>query len=86
MEHHAVAYFDEEKKTIIRYAYTEFRFRRLTNPLNSVGFDLSDEALIHLSFNMQLFMKSFFQSKMSQDPYLDIFEKELYQKMSSWIP
>ncbi len=77
MENLAVAYFDEEKKTISRYAFTEKGFRRLAKILNSVGFDLSDEAQNHLSFNMQLFMQTFFKSEKNIDPYLELFKKEL---------
>lgn len=74
--HYAIAYYDEATHTICRSAFTELGFTKLTNALNQSGFDVSDEADVHLSFAMHDLLESVLKKEIIMNPYESLFEMD----------
>jgi hypothetical protein len=74
--HFAVAYYDEHRQNIFRYALTEAGFIKLTEALIKAGFPLIKEADVHLSMPMHQLLESILQREVVMNPYEHLFETE----------
>lgn len=80
--HYAVAYYDESKKILFRYAFTEHGFSKLTQALNKTGLNLFDEAEIIVSFHMHQLLESMLKKEIVINPYNFLFEKDNHPNSS----
>jgi hypothetical protein len=71
--HFAVAYYDENRQMIFRYALTEAGFIKLSEALINAGFPLFKEADVHLSMPMHQLLESILERKVVMNPYEDLF-------------
>jgi hypothetical protein len=73
--HYAVAYYDESKNILFRYAVTEHGFTKLTQALKKMGFNLFDEAEINVSFHIHQLLESMLKKEIVMNPYASLFER-----------
>ncbi len=90
--HFATAYYDEKKNSLYRYALTEKGFEMLSSSLNEAGFDLNEEADIHVSINMVTSIEKILKKKLNLNPYDTLFqqirsegEKKMLEKMNHFL-
>lgn len=67
--HFAVAYYDEQKKTMLLTSLTERGFHELVNGLNDYGLNLPKEPDIRVHLSMTLSIKKIFGKEQHLNPY-----------------